>query len=95
MTTTTYHHHHREPHMHRESIANASTTTTTCATTCSRIGTLTSDDVHAIALVLNSSESLDARMDAIDAIVYGHRTPMHTRIVRAMATTYRKLARSI
>jgi hypothetical protein len=50
--------------------------------------------VHAIALVLSSSESLDARMDAIDAIVYGQRTPHHVRLTRAMSDTYRKLTSS-
>jgi hypothetical protein len=84
-----HHHHAQEPQMHRESRANASTTTTT------ERDRLTADEVHAIALVLSSSESLDARMDAIDAIVYGQRTPHHVRLTRAMSDTYAKLARRI
>jgi hypothetical protein len=83
-----HHHHAQEPQMHRESRANASTTTTT------ERDRLTADEVHAIALVLSSSESLDARMDAIDAIVYGQRTPHHVRLMRAMSDTYRKLTSS-
>jgi hypothetical protein len=84
-----HHHHAQEPQMHRESRANASTTTTT------ERDRLTADEVHAIALVLSSSESLDARMDAIDAIVYGQRTPHHVRLTRAMSDAYSKLARRI
>jgi hypothetical protein len=84
-----HHHHAQEPHMHRESRASASTTTTT------ERDRLTADEVHAIALVLSSSESLDARMDAIDAIVYGQRTPHHVRLTRAMSDAYAKLARRI
>jgi hypothetical protein len=85
-----HHHHAQEPQMHRESRANASTTTTT-----TERDRLTADEVHAIALVLSSSESLDARMDAIDAIVYGQRTPHHVRLTRAMSDAYAKLARRI
>jgi hypothetical protein len=83
-----HHHHAQEPQMHRESRANASTTTTT------ERDRLTADEVHAIALVLSSSESLDARMDAIDAIVYGQRTPHHVRLTRAMSHAWRKLTTS-
>jgi hypothetical protein len=74
--------------MHRESRASASTTTT-------HRDQINADEAHALALVLRSDASLNARMDAIDAIVYGQRTPIHVRITRAMSDAYAKLARRI
>lgn len=79
--------------MHRESRSDASMTTTTTATD-GVDRQITHDELHAIALVLASSASLDARMDAIDHIVYGRITPTHTRLMRAMSDAWRKLTSS-
>jgi hypothetical protein len=84
-----HHHHAQEPQMHRESRANASTTTT------HERDQLTADEVHAHRARAQLSESLNARMDAIDAIVYGQRTPHHVRLTRAMSDAYAKLTSSI